>query len=289
MVPKVFVKLVKDMTGRATVTALCELFGVARSTYYRWKKDEENTGEEAEELSPLELEIKDLCTANKFRYGYRTIHGLLNQAGRKVNRKTVQRIMQKYGWNCRVKVKKRKQTGQPHYVASNLLNRDFTAEAPLRKLVTDITYIPYGNKMLYLSSIKDLFNGEIIAHTIEDHQDVSLVLDTLDQLPSELTDVTLHSDQGSVYTSYAYQQAVRKKGITMSMSRKGTPADNAPIESFHSSLKSETFYLDGKIPKNLPTPIVIQTVLNYIQYYNEKRVQAKLNYRSPVEYRKSVA
>ena len=73
------------------------------------------------------------------------------------------------------------------------------------------------------------------------------------------------------------------------MSRKGTPADNAPIESFHSSLKSETFYLDGEIPKNLPTSIVIQTVLDYIQYYNEKRVQAKLNYRSPVVYRKSVA
>lgn len=167
-------------------------------------------------------------------------------------------------------MKKRKQTGQPHYVALNLLERDFVAEAPLQKLVTDITYLPYENKMLYLSSIKDLFNGEIIAHTIADHQDVSLVLDTLNQLPLELNEAILHSDQGSVYTSYAYQQAVRKKGITMSMSRKGTPANNAPIESFHSSLKSETFYLDGEIPKNLPTSIVIQTVLDYIQYYNEK-------------------
>lgn len=75
----------------------------------------------------------------------------------------------------------------------------------------------------------------------------------------------------------------------MSMSRKGTPADNASIESFHSSLKSETFYLDGNIPKNMPTPIVIQTVVDYIHYYNEQRVQAKLNYQSPVMYRKLVA
>lgn len=278
------------MEGKATVIALCDLFGVARSTYYRWKKKWGNANtDELDERNKLEQKIEHLCIANEFRYGYRTIQGLLHQDGWKVNRKTVQRIMQKHGWNCRVKVKKRKKTGQPHYVASNLLEREFFAEAPLQKLVTDITYLPYGNKMLYLSSIKDLFNGEIIAHTIADYQDVSLVLDTLDQLPSELTDVTLHSDQGSVYTSYAFQQAVRKKGITMSMSRKGTPADNASIESFHSSLKSETFYFEGQIPKNLPTPIVIQTVLDYIEYYNEKRVQAKLNYRSPVVYRKSIA
>lgn len=279
----------EKVEGKPTVNALCDLFGVKRSTYYRWKKKWENASPETEERSPLEKAVQELCTVNKFRYGYRTIRDLLIQGGWKVNRKTVQRIMQEYGWNCRVKVKKRKRTGQPHYIAPNLLERDFTAMAPLRKLVTDITYLPYGNKMLYLSSIKDLFNGEVIAHTIADHQDVSLVLDTLNQLPLELEDVTLHSDQGSVYTSYAYQHAVQQKGITMSMSRKGTPADNASIESFHSSLKSETFYLDGQIPKNLPTPIVIQTVEDYIQYYNEERVQAKLNYRSPVAYRKSVA
>ena len=156
MVPKVFLTLVEEMEGRATVTSLCDLFGVARCTYYRWKKKWENARKEVEELIQLELEVKDLCTANKFRYGYRTIQGLLDQAGRKVNRKTVQRIMQKYGWHCREKVKKRKQTGQHHYVAPNLLDRGFTAEAPLQKVVTDITYLPYGNKMLYLSSIKDL-------------------------------------------------------------------------------------------------------------------------------------
>ena len=95
-------------------------------------------------------------------------------------------------------------------------------------------------------------NGEIIAYTIGDKQDTDFVLDTFDQLP-QTTDCLLHSDQGSVYTSFDYQNQIKTKGITMSMSRKGTPSDNACIESFHASLKSETFYLDGLT--NEPTSI----------------------------------
>jgi len=90
-------------------------------------------------------------------------------------------------------------------------------------------------------------NGEIIAYSIGDHQNVEFVLDTLSQLPFLPKGCMLHSDQGSVYTSHLYQQKIKERGITMSMSRKGTPADNASIESFHSSLKSETFYLDETI------------------------------------------
>ncbi|WP_422658092.1 DDE-type integrase/transposase/recombinase [Paenibacillus sp. EC2-1] len=129
-------------------------------------------------------------------------------------------------------MKKCKTTGQPAYIAEHLLKREFKANAPMQKLVTDITYLPFGGRMLYLSSILDLFNGEIVAYSIADKQDTAFVLETLNQLPS-LPGAILHSDQGSVYTSQAYQEAVKGKGITMSMSRKGTPADNAPIESFH--------------------------------------------------------
>ncbi|MFD3450481.1 IS3 family transposase, partial [Microbacteriaceae bacterium 4G12] len=199
----------------------------------------------------------------------------------RVNHKFVQRVMQKYGWQCRVKVKKRKQTGQPYHIADNRLNRDFTAKRPLQKLVTDITYLPFGQKQLYLSSIQDVFNGEIIAYSIGDCQNTAFVLDTLNQLPDLPTGCMLHSDQGSVYTSYDYQKGVKGKGITMSMSRKGTPADNASIESFHSSLKSETFYLDGV--KHTTTAIVEQIVEDYIYYYNHIRIQTKLNNQSPVQ------
>ncbi len=160
--------------------------------------------------------------------------------------------MQKYNWSCRVKVKKRTRTGQPANIADNTLDRDFNATAPLQKLVTDITYVPFGQSMLYLSSIMNLYNGEIIAYTVGG----------------------THSDQGSVYTSYDYQAAVKEKGITMSMSRKGTPADNSPIE---------TFYLDGI--HSTSNACVIRICEEYIHYYNNIRIQTKLNNQSPVKYR----
>ncbi len=180
------------------------------------------------------------------------------------------------------KVKKRKRTGQPAQVAEHLLKLQFQATEPMQKLVTDITYLPFGHKTLYLSSILDLYNGEIVAYNIADTQDTSFVLDTLNQLPAQ-QGMMLHSDQGSVYTSQAYQEAVKEKGITMSMYFKGTPADNATIESFHSLLKSETFYLEGLTCTT--TAIVEQTVRVYINYYNSIRIQKKLNNQSPVQYR----
>ncbi|MCM3786796.1 IS3 family transposase, partial [Neobacillus mesonae] len=157
--------------------------------------------------------------------GYRKITALL-RAEHKVNHKRVQRMMQQEQLQCRVKVKKRKPTGQPIHIAEHRLKRQFQADRPMQKLVTDITYLPFGGKTLYLSSILDLFNGEIVAYSIADKQDTSFVLDTLNQLPT-LPGAMLHSDQGSVYTSQLYQEAVKGKGIIMSMSRKGTPADNA--------------------------------------------------------------
>lgn len=228
--------------------------------------------------------IQELCQKHRFRYGYRKITSQLRRQ-EAVNHKRVQRIMQQHGWQCRVKVKKRKQTGQPAYVAEHLLQRQFTADRPLQKLVTDITYLPYGNNMMYLSSILDLYNGEVVAHSIGDKQDVHFVLDTLQRLP-EMNGAMLHSDQGSVYTSHAYQRAIKEKGITMSMSRKGTPADNALIESFHSTLKSETFYLEDLTCTT--TTIVVQKIQEYILYYNSIRIQTKLNNLSPIEYRQQV-
>ena len=191
--------------------------------------------------------------------------------------------MQLHNLNCRVKVKRYRKTRQQAYISNNILKRDFKATRPLEKLVTDITYLPFGPKILYLSSIMDCFNGEIISYSISDIQDTSLVLDTLNKLPPILESCILHSDQGSVYTSSSYQVQVKNKSIAMSMSRKGTPADNAPIESFHSVLKSETFYIYPELCSS--TEIVSQTVINFIKYYNETRIQARLGYLSPEEFR----
>jgi len=274
------VKWVESIRGDVSVSQACAWIGIPRATYYRWK-----AAYGSDHKDYMVEKIRELCRQHKFRYGYRKITALLRREHR-INHKRVQRIMQNEGLQCRVKVKKRKPTGQPAYIAEHLLKRQFEADAPMQKLVTDITYLPFGGKTLYLSSILDLFNGEIVAYSIADKQDTAFVLDTLGQLP-DLPGTVLHSDQGSVYTSQAYQEAVKGKGITMSMSRKGTPADNAPIESFHSTLKSETFYLEGLTCTT--TAIVEQTVRDYITYYNSIRIQTKLNNQSPVHFRQLAA
>ncbi|MFJ9291019.1 IS3 family transposase [Bacillus halotolerans] len=272
------VELVEGLHSAMTVQNICVHLGISRASYYRWKKNLTKDHPKCD----LEKQIGTLCREHKYRYGYRKITAILKK-GMRINHKTVQRIMQKNQWQCRVKVKKRKRNGQPCAVADNVLDRNFQSDRPLEKLVTDITYLPYGQKQLYLSSILDVYNGEVIAFTIGDKQDTDFVLNTLDQLPTMPQNCVLHSDQGSVYTSYEYQKAVKTKGITMSMSRKGTPADNASIESFHSSLKSETFYLNSI--DRTTTAIVERTVKEYIYYYNNIRIQTKLNSQSPISYR----
>jgi putative transposase len=274
--PEIIVAWMTSIRGEIPVTQACELLGIARSSYYRWK------GSCRSQLAdPTTQKIRELCVQHKFRYGYRKITALL-QKEQTINHKRVQRIMQDEHLQCRVRMKKRKSTGQPAHLAEHVLKRQFHADAPMQKLVTDITYLPFGGKMLYLSSIFDLYNSEIVAYSIADKQDTSFVLHTLNQLPNR-SGMMLHSDQGSVYTSEAYQTAVKGKSITMSMSRKGTPADNASIESFHSTLKSETFYLEGLTCTT--TAIVEQTVRDYIIYYNSIRILEKLNNQSPIEFR----
>ncbi|BEJ46813.1 hypothetical protein KSE1242_18010 [Staphylococcus epidermidis] len=223
----------------------------------------------------------------QYTYGYRKITALINQCYTSpINHKRVQRMMQKHHLNCRVRPKKTTKIGKPYYKTDNLLQRQFKASCPMEVLTTDITYLPFGHSMLYLSSIMDIYNGEIVAYKIDDKQDQSLVNDTLNQIDIP-EGCILHSDQGSVYTSYAYYQLCEEKGIIRSMSRKGTPADNAPIESFHSSLKSETFYINNEL--NRSNHIVIDIVEKYIKNYNNNRIQQKLGYLSPVKYRELIA
>ena len=210
--------------------------GVSKSTYYRWLNTQSDNV-----LSDLEVAMIELCKKTKFRYGYRKIHQLINK-NFSVSKNTVQKYMQKHNLQCQVKVKKYRKTGEPIVTVENIINRDFSATKPFEKLVTDITYLSFGSKMQYLSSIIDFYNGEIVAYTISGKQDLALVFDTLNQLPELTDDCILLSDQVSVYTSGQYQYRVKEKGIIMSISRKGNPADNALIECFHGNLKHETFF-----------------------------------------------
>ena len=193
--------------------------------------------------------------------------------------------MKESGWLCRTRPKKVPNLGKTYHVTDNKLDRDFQVDKPMEKLVTDIIYLYFGNCRLYLSSTVDLYNREIVAYTISECQDTDFVPDTLNQLEIP-QGVLLHSDPGSVYTSKAYYQACIEKGITRSMSRKETPADNACIEWFHPVLKSEIFYLHKW--RNLTKDNITDIVKNYIIFYNETRIQQKLNDQSPVEYRNLV-
>ncbi|MDN4527738.1 IS3 family transposase, partial [Fictibacillus fluitans] len=142
---------------------------------------------------------------------------------------------------------------------------------------------------LYLSTIMDLYNNEILAYRISDKQDTSLVTQTLEDAcrGRETYEVILHSDQGAQYTSYAFQEKAKEKGIITSMSRKGNCLDNAVIESFHSSLKSEEF--SSPLRPHLTCSIVQEKVQDYMYYYNYNRPFTKLNCHTPVEFRSMAA
>lgn len=281
MVPEVFVEVVEAFKEQFSTKDICECFGIPRPTYYRWR------GTVNREIPELHQLIINICKQLSHRIGHRKVKGILWKDYQiKVNRKTVQKVMQKYEIQCRIKVKRQKYiAGESKIVVPNLLKQNFKAEKPNQKWVTDITYLPYGPKMLYLSTIMDLYNNEVIAYKISDSQHVDFVLETLQEACNgrETHEVILHSDQGAQYTSYAFQALAKENGITTSMSRKGNCFDNAVIESFHSSLKSEEFA--AQLRATLTTTIVIDKVINYMYYYNYIRPFSKLNCHSPVEYR----
>lgn len=270
------------LNGKYTVKAILSALGVPRANYYRWRAE----GLE-KLLSAKEEAIIELCKRTKYRNGHRKIKALLKEEYQiELNRNTVQDIMQKHSLQCRIKPKRRwKSQGESIIVAPDHLKRDFTASAPNQKWVTDITYIQYGSTTKYLSTIMDLFNNEIVAYKLYDHQQTPLVIDTLKLALATRKNpegVIVHSDQGSVYTSYAFQNYMKEHHLISSMSRRGNCWDNAVIESFHSSLKSEEFqYTKFNSLKNQE---VDKRVTAYLNYYNEERIQEKLGYLAPIKY-----
>ncbi|MGG4266947.1 IS3 family transposase, partial [Peribacillus simplex] len=231
--PKVVVEVVESLSTKLKIIDILRVLGIPKATYYRWKNKYKVL-----ELTPLEELVIKICKENYYHYGHRKVKAILNrQYEIKVNRKTVQKIMQKHQIQCQVKKKKQKYiNGESNIVVPNILNRNFKANRSNEKWVTDITYLTYGSNMLYLSTIMDLYNNEIVAYKVSTKQDIHLVMDTLKEAVElrKPEGLMLHNDQGSVYTSYAYQNLAKEKGITTSMSRKGNCHDNAVIESFHS-------------------------------------------------------
>ena len=169
-------------------------------------------------------------------------------------------------------------------ICDNLLNREFNAEEPNQKWVTDVTEFKVHNEKLYLSPIVDLFNGEVISFNLSRHPVFTQVVDMLEKAFSKIpnnTNLILHSDQGWQYQMKQYQSLLKDKGIRQSMSRKGNCLDNSLAENFFGLLKSELFYMkEYKTVEELEKDIT-----EYIDYYNNKRIKGKLKGMSPVQYR----
>jgi len=214
-------------------------------------------------------EITAIYHENKGRYGYRRITTELHNRKYSLNHKTVQRLMKELGLVCHVRMKKyRSYKGEIGKIAPNLLNRDFHAEKPNQKWVTDVTEFSLFGEKLYLSPILDLFSSDLVSYTISDRPVLSMVTSMLDKAFEKIPDGTnliLHSDQGWQYQHKQYQQMLREKGIRQSMSRKGNCLDNAVIENFFGLLKSELLYLqEFESMEHFK-----QELIEYLDYYNK--------------------
>jgi transposase InsO family protein len=176
---------------------------------------------------------------------------------------------------------------EAYVISGNHLNREFKAEQPNKKWVTDITYLMFNGQRLYLSAIKDLFNNEVVAYHVSRRNDLKLVFDTVKKARKgrDTRGILLHSDQGFQYTSRQYSRLIKRYGIEASMSRKGNCWDNACMENFFSHFKTECFYLHSFHSAEQ----VEHAVQKYIRFYNYERFQVKLNNLSPYEYRTQAA
>lgn len=208
---------------------------------------------------------------------------------RNFNHKRIHRLMRISGIQSVIRRKKKRYIrSNPQHIAENILNREFRAEKPNQKWVTDVTELRYGNSQkAYLSAILDLYDGSIVSYVLGNSNNNPLVFKTLDQAIETLSVTTpmIHSDRGYQYTSYEFRRRIKEAKMTQSMSRVGRCIDNGPMEAFWGTLKVEKYYLD-KYPsiKELSTAIE-----KYIHFYNEERLQKRLNGLSPLEFRAKAA
>ncbi len=255
------------------ITAMCAFFEVSRSGYYDFVNRQGRPEPDAELGQLLRKQQEHV----KQTYGYRRMWLWLEGQGIHRNPKTVLRVMKKYDLLSEIRrPRKWVQMGQQVHKYENLLNRDFHADHPNNKWVTDISYIHTNQGILYLSVIRDLYDDSIVAHKTAATQTVNLVLDTIRLAVKQekkriAGELQLHSDQGFQYTSQGYFNLTQAYGITPSMSRRGNPYDNAMAENFFSILKTECIYRQ-KIETFQQANELID---EFIYFYNHERIQLK--------------
>lgn len=273
------------MVTEFALEILLKIIKLARSTYYYQIKQLDKSDKNHD----IKAEIQAIFTEHKGNYGYRRMTLELRNRGFVVNHKKVQRLMKILGLSARIRRKRKYSSyqGEVGKKADNLIQRQFEASKPMEKCYTDVTEfaIPASSQKLYLSPVLDGFNSEIIAYNLSTSPDLVQVKDMLEQTFTEehYENTILHSDQGWQYQHDFYHHFLEDKGIQPSMSRKGNSPDNGMMESFFGILKSEIFYGYEKSFTSLEQ--LEQAIVDYIDYYNNKRIKVKLKGLSPVQYR----
>ena len=251
-----------------SISEMCRFFEVSRSGYYGFIARMDKPAKDLE-LSEL---IRECQVETKHTYGYRRVSIWLERHGVHHNPKTILRVMNKYSLLSVVRRRRYCNYSKALHRYENLLNRDFHADRPNQKWVTDISYIPTGQGFLYLSVIRDLYDRSIVAYKTSTVQNINLVLTTIREArrKEKVTgELQLHSDQGFQYTSLAYFNLTKRYHISPSMSRRGNPYDNALAENFFSILKTECIYRT----KIKTFSEARQLIDDYIYFYNHQRIQ----------------
>jgi putative transposase len=252
-----------------------------RSGFYYHTKNNAAAGK----YQDAEKQITQLYQQHKGRLGYRRMTMAIRKMGSGLNHKTVLKLMRSMKLQSLIRCKKyRSYKGQAGKIAPNILNRDFKTEKPLQKWATDVSEFRVKDKKLFLSPIIDLFNGEVISYNLSESANFKQITDMLKtafRKVKKTKSLVLHSDQGWQYQMKKYQQMLAQKGITQSMSRKGNCLDNAVMENFFGTIKSELFYLN----QYSSIDQLKKQIKEYIQYYNKDRIRLNLNGMSPAQYR----
>ena len=274
-------QIIYELRREFKITELIKIADIPRSTYYYHVKQMDKP----DKYKDVKERILSIYHENKGRYGYRRITMVLRNEGCMINHKTVQRLMNELKIFSKVRMRKYySYKGDVGKIAPNLLERNFIADKPNQKWVTDITEFALFGQKLYLSPILDLYNGEIVSYNISASPNYRQIEDMLSKAFAKLPDNTnliFHSDQGWQYQMKKYQRALKAKGILQSMSRRGNCLDNAVMEGFFGHLKSELLYLqDFDSLEHF-----MNELTEYLEYYNNRRIKEKLEGLSPVEYR----
>ena len=272
---------IHDHVADFPVQVMCELLGVSRGGYYAWAGRAESA--RAADDRALAIEIRAAHEASRGRYGSPRVHAELRARGRRIGRKRVARLMRGMGLAARRRRRFRRTTDSRHAfpIAPNLLERNFTAEAPDRVWLADLTYIWTAQGWLYLAAVLDLYTRRVVGWAMADHLRHELTLAALDmaivrQRPAP--GLVHHADRGVQYAAHGYRARLRRHGMVCSMSRKGDCWDNAPMESFFATLKGELVEAAEYDTRDEARADLFQ----YIEgFYNRRRLHSGLGYLTP--------